>query len=341
MNNDKINNDKTNKERSNIDLANIIKINNNTNNNDNRFITKPDLSSLPTGKIKYGLTNDYMFRAVFQENKKALEGLLYALLALPEGSIAAIDIENPIELGKVINDKTCILDLKIMLNDKQLLNIEMQVTDYGNWPERSLTYLCRAFDHLKGGEDYSMVRPTMHIGIIDFDLPELSPEFYAEYMLLNVKNHEVYSDKFRLRVLNLNQINHVPEGYKNSLYHWAKLFKATTWEEIKMLAEKNDYMGETIVTMHQMTEDEKIAAECAARERYERDTLSIYRKGLREGRAETEAIIAKKDKTLAEQRDTIAEKDKSLAEKDKSLAKQRDTIAELTRQLEELKSQIK
>ena len=254
-----------------------------------------------------------LFRAVFQENKKALEGLLYALLALPEGSIATIDIENPIELGKVINDKTCILDLKIMLNDKQLLNIEMQVTDYGNWPERSLTYLCRAFDHLKGGEDYSMVRPTMHIGIIDFDLPELSPEFYAEYMLLNVKNHEVYSDKFRLRVLNLNQIKHVPEDYKNSLYHWAKLFKATTWEEIKMLAEKNDYMGETIVTMHQMTEDEKIAAECAARERYERDTLSIYRKGLREGRAETEAIIAKKDK--------------SLAEKDKSLAQQRETIA--------------
>ena len=309
--------------------------------NNNSISSKPDLSSLPTGKIKYGLTNDYMFRAVFQENKKALEGLLYALLTLPEGSIAAIDIENPIELGKVINDKTCILDLKIMLNDKQLLNIEMQVTDYGNWPERSLTYLCRAFDHLKGGEDYSMVRPTMHIGIIDFDLPGLSPEFYAEYMLLNTKNGEVYSDKFRLRVLNLNQINHVPEDYKNSLYHWAKLFKATTWEEIKMLAEKNDYMGETIVTMHQMTEDEKIAAECAARERYERDTLSIYRKGLREGRAETEAIIAKKDKSLAEKDKSLAEKDKSLAEKDKTLAEQRDTIAELTRQLEELKSQIK
>ena len=340
MNDNKMNTNKTidnklNIDRLHIDMSSTDKTNNNS------FSTKPDLSSLPTGKIKYGLTNDYMFRAVFQENKKALEGLLYALLALPEGSIAAIDIENPIELGKVINDKTCILDLKIMLNDKQLLNIEMQVTDYGNWPERSLTYLCRAFDHLKGGEDYSMVRPTMHIGIIDFDLTGLTPEFYAEYMLLNTKNHEVYSDKFRLRVLNLNHINHVPEDYKNSLYHWAKLFKATTWEEIKMLAEKNDYMGETIVTMHQMTEDEKIAAECAARERYERDTLSIYRKGLREGRAETEAIIAEKDKSLVKQRDTIAQKDKSLAEQQKELANQRDTIEKLTRQLAELKSQIK
>ncbi len=312
MINNKFNTDMLNSDKLHIDMSNTYKINSDKTNN-NSLSHKPDLSSLPTGKIKYGLTNDYMFRAVFQENKKALEGLLYALLSLPEGSIAAIDIENPIELGKVINDKTCILDLKIMLNDKQLLNIEMQVTDYGNWPERSLTYLCRAFDHLKGGEDYSLVRPTMHIGIIDFDLTGLTPEFYAEYMLLNTKNHEVYSDKFRLRVLNLNQINHVPKEYKKSLYHWAKLFKATTWEEIKMLAEKNDYMGETIVTLHQMTEDEKIAAECAARERYERDTLSIYRKGLREGRAESEAIIAEKD----------------------------NTIAELTRQLEELKSQIK
>ena len=115
-----------------------------------------------------------------------------------------------------------------------------------------------------------------------------------------------------------------------------------------MLAEKNDYMGETIVTMHQMTEDEKIAAECAARERYERDTLSIYRKGLREGLAKSETIIAnqrdtiaEKDNTIAEKDNTIAEKDNTIAEKDKSLAEQRTTITELTRQLEELKRKMK
>ncbi|MBQ8913276.1 MAG: Rpn family recombination-promoting nuclease/putative transposase [Lachnospiraceae bacterium] len=277
-----------------------------------------DLSSLPSGKIKYNLTNDYMFRAVFQENNKALEGLLYALLNLPYDSITSAVIENPIELGKSIDDKTCILDLKITLNNQKKINIEMQVIDYGNWPERSLTYLCRAFDHLKSGEDYSMVRPTMHIGIIDFNLKHLTPEFYSEFMLLNTKTHEVYSDKFSLRVLNLNKLDNIFDEEKDDLYYWAKLFKATTWEEIKMLAEKNEYIGKTIVTLHEMTEDEKIAEQCRARERYERDELSIYRKGIREGRAESEAIIAEKD-------NTIAEKD--------------HTIAELTRQIEELKAQ--
>ena len=33
-----------------------------------------------TGKIEYGLTNDYMFRVLFQKNKKALMGLLSSLL---------------------------------------------------------------------------------------------------------------------------------------------------------------------------------------------------------------------------------------------------------------------
>ena len=306
---------------------------------------KIDLTSLPTGKILYNLTNDYMFRAVFQENTKALTGLLYALLDLPEDSISSVKIENPIELGKIIDDKTCILDLKILLNDNQILNIEMQVIDYGNWPERSLTYLCRAFDHLKSGEDYIMVHPTMHIGIIDFNIKHLTPEFYSEFMMLNTKNHEVYSDKFVLRVLNLSQIENVTEECKNDLYYWAKLFKATTWEEIKMLAEKNEYIGETIVTMHRMTEDEKIAEQCRARERYERDTLSIYRKGIREGieneQEKSKAIIEEKDKIIAEKDKSLAEKDNTIAKKDKSLAEQRNTIAELTRQLEELKEKIK
>ena len=112
-----------------------------------------------------------------------------------------------------------------------------------------------------------------------------------------------------------------------------------------MLAEKNEYIGETIVTMHRMTEDEKIAEQCRARERYERDTLSIYRKGIREGieneQEKSKAIIEEKDKIIAEKDKSLAEKDNTIAKKDKSLAEQRNTIAELTRQLEELKEKIK
>ena len=105
-------------------------------------------------------------------------------------------------MGENIDDKTCVLDLHLRLNNNEFINIEMQVCDLGDWPERSLTYLCRSFDQLQKGNPYSDIHTTIHIGIVDFNLSHLTPNFYSEFKLLNVKNHEIYSDKFVLRMLN-------------------------------------------------------------------------------------------------------------------------------------------
>ena len=105
--------------------------------------------------------------------------------------------------------------------------------------------------------------------------------------MCNIKNHEIYSDKFILYVLNLTVIGDdtiIKEPLE--LYQWALLFKATTWEELKMLAENNTYIGNTIVTLHELTEDEKIRQQYEARERYEWDMASATATGLRKGREE-------------------------------------------------------
>lgn len=39
-------------------------------------------------------------------------------------------------------------------DDNVIINLEMQVINEYNWPERSLTHLCRALDSLNPGEDY-------------------------------------------------------------------------------------------------------------------------------------------------------------------------------------------
>ena len=243
-----------------------------------------NLSDLPTGPIRYSMRNDYMFKAVLQKNQKALTGLLSSLLSIPPDSIVSIEILNPIELGKSFEDKDCILDLKIRLNNNRIINIELQLRDLGNWPERSLIYLCRAFDQPKQGEDYINILTTIHISILDFNLPHLTPEFYSEFKLLNTKNHEVYSDKFVLRVLNLKVLEDdsiIKEPV--NLYEWALLFKAKTWEDLKMLAEKNEYIADTIVTLHELSDDEKIQMQCEAREKYNWDLTFAIAKGREEG----------------------------------------------------------
>jgi len=134
-----------------------------------------------TGVIQYNMTNDYMFRYILQKNQKVL-----------------IEIKNPINLNEDINDKEFVLDVEVLLNDDAQINLEMQVENKHNWPDRSLSYLCRSFDQLYRGQEYDEALPVIHIGFLDYTLFPDTPEFYATNMLMNVNTHRAsvtfYSD---------------------------------------------------------------------------------------------------------------------------------------------------
>ena len=242
---------------------------------------------LLTGRLCYTLTNDYLFHIVFQKNRKILRGLIQSLLNLKDEEIIDIVLENPITPGQAVNDKTVILDLFIILNNNRKINIEMQILNSKDWPERSLTYLCKSFDNLKEGQDYIDVMPAIHIGILDFTLFPDSPEFYAHYAMKNIVNNNIYSDKLLLNVLDLNQIHlATDDDIACGLQYWARLFKAKTWEELQMLASEYEVFEDITDTMKQALADKKTRMECEARERYERDRTSLYNSGWREARKE-------------------------------------------------------
>ena len=71
------------------------------------------------------------------------------------------------------------------------------------------------------------------------------------------------------------------------LYHWAQLFKADTWEEMRMLAEKNAAIRECVVTYKELSEDEMAQMLAEVREDYYRRQkdmeLNAVEKGLRRG----------------------------------------------------------
>ncbi len=58
-----------------------------------------------------------------------------------------------------------------------------------------------------------------------------------------------------------------------------------------MLAKKNTYIEDTVVTFRQMTEDEKIREQCEAREKYNWDMASAIAKGKSEGENRLAALI--------------------------------------------------
>ncbi len=222
------------------------------------------------GKIDYGLTNDYMFRAILQKSRKTLIGLASALLHINPEDIKDIEITNPIILGESINAKTFILDINILLNNSRILNLEMQVNNLHNWENRSLCYLCSDFSQLNKGDAYEDIKPVINIGILDYTLFEDAPEFYAEFELLNKKTHRRYSDKLGISVLDLTQIDMASDEDKAyGIDTWAAVFKAKTWEELRMAVQSNEYMKDAAETLYELNSDETIRQQCEARRRAE------------------------------------------------------------------------
>ena len=104
---------------------------------------------------------------------------------------------------------------------------------------------------------------------------------------MNTKTHKIFNRKFALRVLDLTQLEKVSEEEKETdLYYWAKLFQSRSWEEITMLAEKNEAIREAAATIKKLNADERIKMQCEAREQLEHDMASAYHHGIRQGREE-------------------------------------------------------
>ena len=175
-----------------------------------------------TGEINIKLVNDYLFRALLQKNNHVLKGLIASLLHMKMEDIQSVIIKNEIILGKHIPDKAFILDIRVLMNDNSIINLEMQVVDQCNWVERSMSYLCRCFDNLSKGDDYINAKPVVQIGLLDYTLFTDAPEFYASYYLMNEKSHKIYSDKLRISVVDLTHIDLATDEDKLfGIDHWA------------------------------------------------------------------------------------------------------------------------
>lgn len=174
---------------------------------------------------------------------------------------------------------------------------------YDYWTARSIYYLCKAYtNQLERGENYEQLLPVIHVGICDFTPIGLPEEFYGIYSLRNERNFELYSSQIQLNVLNLTQMNKALPG-DTDILKWAKLFKASSWEELQTLSSNDQNFMEVRDTMYALSQDEKIKLQCFARERYEHDMASaIYageKKGFQARQAEIDALTQTLNNAIA------------------------------------------
>ena len=114
------------------------------------------------------LTSDYVFKRIFgqEENKQALKDFLESIL---DEEILKIEIKNP-EIPKNFYDsKYGVLDLKVTLNDKSIVDVEMQMKNEHNIEQRDTFYLASNYvNELKEGEPYTNCKKSIVINILNF-----------------------------------------------------------------------------------------------------------------------------------------------------------------------------
>jgi predicted transposase/invertase (TIGR01784 family) len=266
-----------------------------------------------------------------QTDNDVLKAIICAYLDMNPEEIKTARITNAITLKDVSVSKEMILDIRAEMNDDSIINLEMQVQNNHDWPERSISYLCRCFDNLQKGQGYTHVKGAVHIGFLDYTLFPEYPEFYATYRLRNERTGQLYSGKFRISVVDLTQIKLATEEDKQSHRSlWAAFFKATSWEDLKMLAQQDKNMEQAVVTVQKLSEDELFRLRYEAREDFLRQQIdhdTWY-----------ENEFAKQKKTIAEQGQTITEQGQTIAELGQTITELQSTIEALRQQIANLQN---
>ncbi len=184
-------------------------------------------------KLKYTFKTDTLFKMLFVQYPELLKELVSCLLGIPLESIEKFTIRNPEMPPENLGDKFCRLDINMAVNGQQV-DLEVQVSNEGDYPERIMYYWAREFSSaLLKGKGYSELPRTVIISIIDFALFACK-EYHSFFQPLEVTRHTLLSDKMGFYFFELPKLPNDVDG-KDMLLLWLQLFKAETEEELEKI----------------------------------------------------------------------------------------------------------
>ena len=164
---------------------------------------------------------DFCFKELM-EDEEVRNAFLAAVLGIDLGEIVESRILPSHLRQKDKDDKLGILDVRVLLNNKEQIDIEIQVTASEYWAERTLFYLGKMFtDQLKPGEDYQKLEKCIHIGILNFTMFE-DEEYYSCFHFWSDQGIKMYSDKVEIHTLELPKLAKY-EYPETELLKWLRL----------------------------------------------------------------------------------------------------------------------
>jgi predicted transposase/invertase (TIGR01784 family) len=196
--------------------------------------------------------------------------------------IQSAELLNPGLPADVTHAKTIALDLRVILDDGTLVDVEMQARLLVHNRERFLYYSAREYaSQLGEGEDYGRLHPAVSVLWLGESMfPELD-QLHSVFELRERQTGALYSEHMELHVLQLAKLPFARQD-EAQLQRWARFLAAQSDAEYAALARENPVMANATQALDALSEDPE--TQRLARDRA--DSEKLYAMSLRASREE-------------------------------------------------------
>ena len=205
------------------------------------------------------MKDDIMFKAFFSKigNEKFLKELLSSILG------------EDIKIKKVMHDarleqlakenKYGILDLEVELENKEIINVEMQLRDYHNIEERTTFYASKKIsEQLSPNQNYSEIKDVIVVAILNYSFINL-PEYVTDTIRV-AKGHRKYelNNKVRYIYIELEKFRKQNPDMKDKLNQWLAFLDMERGDLLEMAMKENKNIKEAVKKYNELTGEEEV-----------------------------------------------------------------------------------
>ena len=235
---------------------------------------------------------DFVFKNIFgsEKNSKILISFLNATLK-PKDLITSVEIKNT-DLNKgYIEDKFSRLDVKATTSNEEIINIEIQLKNEYNRIKRSLYYWSKLYsEQLNEGEDYSILKRTICINILNFKYLK-TRKFHSAYRLKEIYSNEELTDVAEIHFIEIPKLEDCYDE-KDMLVPWIEFLKDPESEKVRNLEMSIEEIRQAKDELIKMSNDDTQRELYEMRAKTLKDKISALneaeRKGIQKGIQEGE-----------------------------------------------------
>lgn len=229
---------------------------------------------------------DAVFHALFRKGNERITKALIQDITEREYKIIDMD-KNLIMYDGNVESKNEVLDLKVELDDGEICNLEIQLADKKNFKERMLDYWARLYSgQLEKGDDYTKLKRTILIAIVNFNIKEfINEEYHTKWQIREERNKElILTNDFEMHIIEIEKAKKaLKENKKDKIAQWMSFFDNPNSMEVKVMSKENEDINEALEQLRRLSSNKKLREIIEREERIERDRRAELQFAIEEG----------------------------------------------------------